>query len=585
MYNVSDCLLGLALTNDGLIMIPKCNSIVRKDYHEYRKSGNVMLISGANSPMFAGFVGTGLLTGVVSGEIFASPPSRMAYKLIETIADQDLDNEILIIVANYTGDRLNFGLALEHALLKEYKVDMFVFGDDVAFYGKPKSAGRRGLAGIAFVHKIAGALADEGYTSHKIKSNLEQYGAQIGTISISLNYAKKPSTAALPSIKSKLAADTFVLGMGVHGEDGVEKVKMCSAHDMVDIMLEQLVGRKSLLNDSIHRHNNRVAIIINNTGGLSIFELNIIAKETAHQLRDRNIRVERLYVGSFMTSFSMAGVSLSALAVDDRLLELLDRPSVSSAWTQALNAPQIVNPCAELADRALSQSTETTDYDAIDGLPFGRQLFVRAVQLSCERLITSENINHLNDLDTDVGDGDCGSTLSNAANHFLAIIQTQQLKPSFFQMSHMCEYNMGGASGALYSLLFTAASQAIRSNVRKIDQSYDCINLWKDVLKYCLQTITQYSSAKPGDRSMLDPLYSAYQILGKCDHTLKYHEIAKLVAQGAKDGADSTASMVANVGRASYSPSVRKPDAGAVGVAIWMDAIAEAFRECYGNKH
>ncbi|CAG2119666.1 unnamed protein product, partial [Medioppia subpectinata] len=136
--SVYESLIGLAAGNDGLQVIPECNSVVRKDYQTYRKTGKVMLISGGGSghePMFAGFVGSGLLTGAVSGEIFASPPPRKTLKLIETIGDKNGNNEILIIVANYTGDRLNFGLAREHALLKGYKVEMFIFGEDVAFYG------------------------------------------------------------------------------------------------------------------------------------------------------------------------------------------------------------------------------------------------------------------------------------------------------------------------------------------------------------------------------------------------------------------------------------------------------------------
>ncbi|CAG2118081.1 unnamed protein product, partial [Medioppia subpectinata] len=315
-------------------------------------------------------------------------------------------------------------------------------------------------------------------------------------------------------------------------------------------MLNHLVGRSSLLNDTIGRHNNRIVILLNNTGGLSLFELNIIVKETVNQLQTRKLCVERIYLGCFMTSFSMSGVSLSAMAVDDRILQLLDSPSASSAWTQLLNTPKVLNRSVILQNPIPSPKDETPDYETIDGLKFGRELFVRAIELSCKALISSEK--HLNELDTELGDGDCGSTLSGASKLLLKLITEKQLKPSFFQLSHFCEANMGGTSGAIYSLMFTAASQAIRANVKRIDRSYDYIDLWRDVIKYSLQTITQYSFAKPGDRSMLE----------------------------------STASMSANVGRASYvnKASIARPDPGAIAVSIWIDSIAQAFNEFANRK-
>lgn len=332
--------------------------------------------------MFAGFVGSGLLTAAISGDIFASPPTRRIIKLIETLVENGSQSEILLIVANYTGDRLNFGLAKEHLALKGYKIDMLIFGDDVAFYGEGKKAGRRGLAGVSLIHKIAGSLAEQGLKLHEIKEKLISCSELIGTISISLSSCNIPGTGS----SFTLASDEIELGLGVHGEAGVQRLPLCSASEAVKVMLNHLVGQSSILSQAIARHNNKVVILINNTGGLSQFELNIVVKEVITQLEALDISVERIYLGSFMTSFSMSGVSISAMAVDSPTLRILDDSASSSAWTQIAGEPKAPNRDVFLVSDQRS-SDEEPDYDSIDGLRFGRELFIRSIELSCKALV------------------------------------------------------------------------------------------------------------------------------------------------------------------------------------------------------
>ena len=337
--------------------------------------------------MFAGFVGSGLLTAAISGDIFASPPTRRIIKLIETLVDKGSQSEILLIVANYTGDRLNFGLAREHLALKGYNIDMLIFGDDVAFYGEGKRAGRRGLAGISLIHKIAGSLAEQGCKLQDIKERLTHCSQLIGTISISLSCCNIPGTGS----SFTLASDEIELGLGVHGEAGVERLRLCSASEAVKVMIRNLVGQSSVLSEPIARYNNRIVVVINNTGGLSQFELNIVIKEVITQLQALGLLIERIYLGSFMTSFSMSGVSISAMAVDSDILRLLDDRANSSAWTQIPSEPKAVNSSVHLVTDK-QESEEKLDYDSIDGLKFGRELFVRSVELSCKALVISMSI-------------------------------------------------------------------------------------------------------------------------------------------------------------------------------------------------
>ena len=342
-----------------------------------------MLKGGAgHEPMFPGFVGTGLLTAAVSGDIFASPPTRRTVKLIEKITENKTKNEVLIIIANYTGDRLNFGLAREHLLLKGYKIDLFVFGEDVAFYGEGKKIGRRGLAGISLIHKIAGALAEEGMSLKEIKTTLTDFSELIGTISVSLSSCNIPGTGS----SFTLASDEIELGLGAHGEAGVQRLKLCPAQDVVKVMLHNLVGKTSVLSEPISKQNNRIVVLVNNLGGLSLFEINIIVKEVVTQLEELKFKVERIYSGTFMTSFSMAGMSITAMAVNSRILELLDRPSTSFCWNQLLNAPKILNRSVILKTNEFCDEKEL-NYQSIDGLDFGQQLFIRCIELSCKALV------------------------------------------------------------------------------------------------------------------------------------------------------------------------------------------------------
>ena len=245
--------------------------------------------------MFAGFTGTGLLTAGISGDIFASPPSKKIVKLIINMLGQQKHREVLFLVANYTGDRLNFAQAKESLRTLNYNIDMFVFGEDMAFYGQGKRTGRRGLAGISLMIKMAGALADEGLSMAMIKEKLEYYTKQIGTISLALTPCIIPGRG----ISFNLKPDEMEVGLGAHGEAGVAKVKLMNAKDSVHKLIGFLLDEKSSLLKSIKLNNNRVVVLLNNLGGLSQFEINLVAGEVVKQLNEFNLVIERIYSGNY----------------------------------------------------------------------------------------------------------------------------------------------------------------------------------------------------------------------------------------------------------------------------------------------
>lgn len=289
--------------------------------------------------MFAGFVGPHSLTAAISGSYFASPPAGQIIKLVEQIATSD--TEILLLLANYTGDRLNFGLAKEQLAMKGFsRVEMFVFGDDIAPYltatKQVDERNRRGLAGIVFIHKIAGVLSERGKSLAEIQSSLDQFSKLIHTISISLSAADIPGHGA----SFQLGRDCMELGLGVHGESGVKRIGFRDAKQTIQLLLAELTN---YLNKQGNQFDGRrVAVLVNNLGGLTIIELNVLRKEIVEQMRQLGFVIERFYSGHFMTSFNMRGVSISVMLLNQDLLDILDCSEVT--LVNSVNEDPVFHP-------------------------------------------------------------------------------------------------------------------------------------------------------------------------------------------------------------------------------------------------
>lgn len=287
--------------------------------------------------MGAGYVGPYMLSAALSGSYFAAPPSGQIIKLVEQVAD--VDTPVLLVINNYTGDRLNFGLSLEYLKLEQFKdVRLFVFGDDFAPFYKKDTRGldvslqRRGLAGVLFINKIAGVLAELGTSLDEMERWLNRLKQLIFTFSVSTSACDIPGHGA----SFQLEANQMELGLGVHGESGVERRPLGTARHTLKMMLSEMVSyleRSKLLAE----YNNRVAVIVNNLGSITQIEMNVLVGEVIDQLTtEHGLSVERLYSGLFMTSFNMKGFSVSLMLVDDQIVSLLDQgPQPMTCFTNA----------------------------------------------------------------------------------------------------------------------------------------------------------------------------------------------------------------------------------------------------------
>ena len=308
----------------------------------------VALISGGGSghePAHAGYVGRGMLSAAVAGEVFTSPSPDAVLAAIRAVTGAP---GALLIVKNYTGDRLNFGLAAEMARADGLRVEMVIVADDVALAASAENAGRRGLAGTIFVHKVAGAAAEAGAGLAEVAAEARAAAESVATMGVALTPCIIPA-AGRPGFT--LGTDEIELGLGIHGEPGVRRGPLEPADALVDRLLD------AILADACANANARfrlgrgipVALLVNNLGATPNLELAIVARRAIAGLEARGLVLERAIAGTFLSALEMAGVSLSVLRVDDARLARLDAPTDAPAWPRTPMPPR---PLSRLRSRS-----------------------------------------------------------------------------------------------------------------------------------------------------------------------------------------------------------------------------------------
>jgi len=571
---VDEALEGLVMLHPGLRLLQDHRVVVR----EKIERGKVALISGGGSghePFCAGYIGDGMLTGGVAGSVFASPPTASILAGIRAVA-KDNPAGVLVLVINYTGDRIHFGLATERARREGIKVEMVVCGEDCALTSTDKSAGRRGLCGTMFVFKIAGAMAEQGRTLEEILSTAKEVTSSMGTMGLALGPCSLPGQGPLFTV----AADAMELGLGVHGEAGVASMPLSNARDAVKAILVHMTNPSSATALSLASSGERLAVIVNNLGGTSKLEELVVAREVVTQLEGMGHKVVRIWAGHMMTSLEMAGILVSVLKVTGRpdWEALLDAPTLAPAWPAVLRAasgPERVTPA-----RVGGRRKEEEELGMMKGAKLGsegEEKVKAALEGLTSQLISMEQ--RLNELDSGSGDGDCGSTLAAGAKAIQAALPSLSLAHPLALLSELAGLaeNMGGSSGGIYSILLTTASRAFKDQV---GGSVDPAS-WVRGLRLGLEAVMKYGGAEPGDRTMIDALHPVLESLEDSGEELwqRPGQALAKAAEAGKAGAAATKTMKAKAGRASYvaADKVVAEDPGAVAAAAWFEALAKVF--------
>lgn len=527
---VTEAIDGLLRTSAGRLArldgFPHVKVVVRADWDRSR----VALVSGGGSghePSHAGFVGQGMLTAAVCGDVFASPSVDAVLAGILAVTGKA---GCLLIVKNYTGDRLNFGLAAERARAFGLKVAMVIVDDDVALPDLPQP---RGVAGTLFVHKIAGAMAEAGVDLDSIAA------AALGVIRGAISIGMSLDTCTVPGSpkEDRIGAGKAELGLGIHGEAGVEQVNFSGARAAMGMVVERLAP---------HMGKGDHVALLNNLGSTTPLEMSVLAEELARSSLGGRIKW-MIGPAPLMTSLDMHGFSVSLLPVTPDQLDLLAAPVAPHAWP-GLNAVGLVQV------RPLPDGLSP-----IQPVPSAHPARRALIERCCRALIEVER--DLNALDAKSGDGDTGSTLATAARALIAALDRLPLADPtqlYRAVGMELAQTMGGSSGVLLAIFFAAAGDASASG-----------KTWIGALTAGLDRVMQVGGAGPGHRTMIDALAPALAALPQG---------VVAAAAAARAGADQTATMTrARAGRASYLSADKLAgfnDPGAEGVARLFEDLA-----------
>lgn len=282
-----------------------------------KKPGKVGIATGGGSghlPLFMGYVGDGMLDGASIGGVFQSPSSD---QMLQVTKEIDSGAGVLYIYGNYGGDIMNFDMAKEMAEFDDIKVMQVVAGEDVASAPKGKENKRRGVAGIFFVFKCAGGAADAMLPLEEVSRIAQKAADNVRTMGVALTPCIVPENG---KANFEIAPGNMELGMGIHGEPGIEKAPIRP----VDVIVGEMLDR--ILPDLPYESGDEVAVLVNGLGATPLEELYIVYRRVHEVLTEKGIKAFKAYVGEYATSMDMAGMSVSVLKLDEELKKYLSMP-------------------------------------------------------------------------------------------------------------------------------------------------------------------------------------------------------------------------------------------------------------------
>ncbi|WP_044181560.1 dihydroxyacetone kinase subunit DhaK [Phytobacter massiliensis] len=533
---VNDAIEGMVISapHGNLVRLdidPAIRIVARADWDKSR----VAVISGGGSghePAHAGFVGKGMLTAAVCGDVFASPSVDAVLNAIVAVTG---DRGCLLIVKNYTGDRLNFGLAAEKAKRYGLKVEMVIVADDIAL---PDNKQPRGIAGTALVHKIAGYAAEQGKSLSEVHEIARQACDSVWSLGLAMETCNLPGSE---DDEGRIQHGQVELGLGIHGEPGASTVDSHNSQRLIETLVAPLKAQAG---------NDRVAVLINNLGGVSALEMALLTKELAHSsLKDQIAYL--IGPAPLVSSLDMKGFSLSLLRLNETFEKAINADVQTVGWQKPV-------PFAPIKTQRHSPVYTQLEIEPSDNPQ------VKAVVLAAVQTLTGLE-NRLNALDAKVGDGDTGSTFAEGAREIARLLEQGKLPlnntAQLLQLiGERLATVMGGSSGVLMSIFFTVAGQAVHDG-----------KPLPDALLRGLKQMKHYGGADLGDRTLIDALQPALE-------ALQAQGLEAAVAAAKKGAADTATMQKAGAGRSSYVNSQNLEgvtDPGAVAIAEVFAAIAK----------
>ena len=590
---VYDMCHGLAKAHPELEFVEKFKIVKKKEINPDK----VSLISGGGSghePAHAGFVGKGMLDCAVCGDVFASPSQIQVYNAIKECAT---DKGVLLIIKNYSGDCMNFNNAADLAREEDgIKVDAVYVNDDIAVKDSLYTVGRRGVAGTVFVHKIAGAAAEQGKSLEEVKAVANKVIANVRSFGFALTSCTPPAKGT-PIFD--IGDDEIEFGVGIHGEPGRKTEKLQTA----DGLAKRIV--KDLIEDLGLKKGEDVALLVNGFGATPLSELYLFNNSVSNALEKENIGIYKTLVGNYMTSLDMAGASVTVLRLDDEFKALLSYPVSTPALTwgaamseQAAYAVEAMNaiakalgitPAAETAHKeakAAAKTAKAAKKEAVyevKGKPevtetINTAAFVAIVDKMADIII--ENEVPFCDADK-MGDGDFGMSIAKGFRQLKKEWATRDKADIGTFLGSCSEIIMeycGGASGPIWGSAFRYAGKAAAG--KDVITLADLADIFQAANKGVYETGKKSfgRGAVVGDKTLVDALKPCADALEKAAKDgKKLREGLALGAEAAVKGAESTKTVVAKLGRAGTvgEKSIGYPDAGAYGLGVIFTELSK----------
>ena len=571
---IQESLKGQCLTNEKLLYYPQYNFVI--DSAQLESKDKVRLLCGGGSghePAHGGYVTKGMLTCAVCGDIFSSPACANIIKAVKKIYT---DAGVIIIVKNYTGDIINFSLACELFKSQGKKVDMVIVDDDISLINmnEKKESNefnkRRGLCGTVLLYKILGYLSEKKFSFEDMMTYARSIIPSLYTVGVSL-------TTCIPPFSSITKGDVipngfYELGLGIHGEKGLERIKFESVDDVIQKMFEKSFNAH--IEKEIYSKMKDVVIIVNNLGALTPIEMNIIIKTLCDYVyRNTKLNIVRIIHGAVMTSLDMKGFSLTLCNLNQNdkvnesiqlIAEAIDaKVEVPSSNWNVIKEPKRIYDEYEtkqiLYDKEEERKEVNSDASKTKGIL--SELFA---------LLKSKE-EYLNTLDKKVGDGDIGTGTFNAvtkANEALKFLNFEtELKSSLKRIAEHIGAGFGGTSGPLYMSFLLRGSDFIKEK-----ESENTVKDFVKALNEGARMIMNVGKAKLGDRTMIDYLIPMSEQFEPCENI---EQIKKVFNENRKELLEKVKHMKSKRGRSSYldGKEIGLDEPGCVLVDLWMEFI------------
>ncbi len=582
--NVSKCvtesLEGLALGSFGNLVLVRDKNVILINPEKNKNCNKVAIVCGGGSghePAHSSFVNHELLSAAICGNVFASPSIGSIVDGIRTLfsSSDNSPKAVLVIIKNYTGDKINFGMACEILSSEGILLKKLIVADDVSL---PEINERRGVAGTVLVYKIAGAFAHQVQNNNMKQQLNEVYemakkvNDNIHSMGCALSPCHKPDGSTIFS----LPEGEMEIGVGIHGERGVSRVPMKTSDEVVTVLIDKILSAKEEQRDDNSKNDNknkRLVLLTNNLGSMSGLEMGIVHRKAISYLREKGYEVCRAYCGTYMTCLDMRGISLTLLTVvDEKFLALLDvgsagfiknnwkpdidyDPSSSSIY---IDAPSSLDSNVDINN---SKKNNAVDKDLMSN-----------IDKVCKAGIDARET--LNNLDSECGDGDAGDTLATACNAILSNIQyfsVGDINLSFKRIARCLTDVVGGTSGPLYAVFFIRAAEAFCSNTT--NKEWKSISNWEKAVRNGISGIEELGGCSLGDKTMLDALYPVYDLLK--DMKAESEDSMEHLIQVAKEASEKARNLEARAGRARYvqGRGLGKVDPGAYAVHLLLKAL------------